>query len=113
MRILWIAVVCLAMGTLAFGQEKEKPKTISVTGKLVNIVAIGGETQGWAVDLNSPLDVGGQKLNRIEIDPKGVKIQSFRDKPVEVTGTLEKLSGVTRKEYWVIVAQKVTEAKTK
>ncbi len=84
---------------------------ITITGKLVKIVAIGGETTGWAVDLDSSLEVDGKKLNRIEIDPNGKKIDGFNNKRVEIIGTLKKRSGIERKEYWVILVDKIQETK--
>ena len=109
MRLWIMGIFCVLMVTSVWAEPKEEPKTVIVTGKLVKIVAIGGETTGWAVDLDSPIEVNGEKLNRIEIDPKEKKIDGFKDKRVEVTGTLEKRYGIERGEYWVIVFQKIRE----
>ena len=85
---------------------------ITITGKLVKVVAIGGETTGWAVDLDSSLEVDGKRLNRIEIDPNGKKIDGFNNKRVEIVGVLKKRSGIERKEYWVILVNRIQEIKT-
>ena len=39
---------------------------ITVTGKLIRVMAIGGETTGWAVDLDEPRQIGGARLTRID-----------------------------------------------
>ena len=84
---------------------------VTVTGKLVKIAAIGGETTGWAVDLDSPLEVDGKKLNRVEIDPNKNKIDGFNNKRVEIIGALKKRSGIERKGYWVILVNRIQEIK--
>ena len=84
---------------------------ITVTGKLITVAAIGGETTGWAVELDSPLQVEGKKLNRIEIDPNDndKKMGELENKRVKVVGVLEKRQGIERKEYWVIVVNEINE----
>ena len=79
----------------------------TVTGKLIRTVAIGGETTGWAVDLDEPRQIGGKRLTRIEIDPAGEKVGDFENRRVVIAGTLEKRSGVERGEYWVIVVKEI------
>lgn len=112
MRFWTIGMICLLMVSYGYSQGEDGQGLITVTGKLVKIVAIGGETTGWAVDLDSPLEVDGKKLNRIEIDPNGKKIGGFNNKRVEVLGTLLKRSGIERKEYWVVMVNKIQEIKT-
>ncbi|MFB3885973.1 MAG: hypothetical protein ACE144_12150 [Thermodesulfobacteriota bacterium] len=84
---------------------------ITITGKLVRVVAIGSETTGWAVELDSPLEADGKKRNRIEIDPDGKKIDGLNNKRVEIVGTLQKRSGIERKEYWILMVNKIQEIK--
>jgi hypothetical protein len=82
---------------------------ITVTGKLVRIAAIGGETTGWAIDLESPLEIDDKKLDRIEVDPGDQNISGFEDRQVEVTGKLEKRQGIERGAYPVIVIEEISE----
>jgi hypothetical protein len=105
-------MICLLMVSYGYSQEKGGQGLITVTGRLVKIVAIGGETTGWAVNLDSPMKVDGKKLNRIEVDSDGKKIDGFKNKQVEVIGDLKKRSGIERKEYWVIMVNKIQEIKT-
>ena len=80
---------------------------ITVTGKLIRIMAIGGETTGWAVDLDEPRQIGGARLTRITIDPAGRPVADFDNRRVEIAGILEKRSGIERGEYWVIVVKEM------
>ena len=80
---------------------------ITVTGKLIRVMAIGSETTGWAVDLDEPRQIGGRNITRIEIDPAGTKVGDFENRRIEVAGILEKRSGIERREYWVMVVKKI------
>ncbi len=111
MKLWIIGMICLLMASYGYSQQKGEQDLVTVTGKLVKIVAIGGETTGWAVDLDSTVEIDGKKLNRIEIDPNREKINSFNNKQVEIIGALKKRSGIERKEYWVMVAKKIKEIK--
>jgi len=80
---------------------------ITVTGKLLRVMAIGAETTGWAVDLDEPRQIEGKKVTRIEIDPAGQPVGDFENRRGEIAGILEKRSGVERGDYWVIVVKKI------
>ena len=80
---------------------------ITVTGKLIRVMAIGSETTGWAVDLDEPRQIGGKQITRIEIDPAGSQVDDFENRRIEVAGILAQRSGIERREYWVIVAKKI------
>jgi predicted metalloprotease len=99
------------MVSCGYSQKESEQETVTVTGKLLRVVAIGGETTGWAVKLDSPLEVEGKELNRIEVDPgnDGENINALEDKHVKITGTLEKRLGVERGEYWVLAVRKIEE----
>jgi hypothetical protein len=76
---------------------------------LLAFVSIAGETTGWAIDLESPLEIDGKRLDRIEVDPGNKNIERFEDRQVEVTGTLEKRKGIERGIYPVIVIEGISE----
>ena len=78
-----------------------------VTGKLVRQMAIGGETTGWAVYLDGPLEIDGKTFTRIEIDPGGNKVDDFENRRVGISGILVKRSGIERGEYLVIVVAEI------
>jgi hypothetical protein len=112
MKKLLVPVFLLVLVSFAFalgGSHVKGPETITVTGRLIKIAAIGGETTGWAIDLESPLEVYDKQLGRIEVDPGNKDISGFEDRQVEVTGTLEKRHGIERGVYPVIVIEKISE----
>jgi len=49
-------------------------------GKLTKVVAIGGETTGWALDLESDLKIDRTKVKRIDVDPGRENVEKFKDK---------------------------------
>jgi hypothetical protein len=114
MRFWTIGVICFLMVSCTYAQKEGEQGTITVTGKLARVVAIGGETTGWAVKLDSPLEVEGKKLGQIEVDAGGgsKKMSELENKQVQITGTLEKRQGVERGEYWVIAAKEIQEVKS-
>jgi hypothetical protein len=80
---------------------------ITVAGKLIRVMAIGGETTGWAVELDEPRQIGGERLIRLEVDPAGTKLGDFENRRIEIVGILEKRSGIERKKYWVVVVKEI------
>ena len=85
------------------GIKSDLPKAPEVfTGKLIRVAAIGGETTGWALDLDKPLQIEGKKLNRITVDPAEWAMGDFENKRVKIKGILGKRCGVELGEYWVL-----------
>jgi hypothetical protein len=101
------SMVCQGGGPTEQKERSEGMRT--VTGTLQRVAAIGGETTGWAVDLDSALAIGGEELKQIEVDPGDNKIDTLDGKRVEIVGQLKKRQGVERKDYWVIAADKIRE----
>jgi hypothetical protein len=98
--------LCLLVGLVSHASAE--PKTdLTVAGKLIRVMAIGGETTGWAVDLEEPRQIEGEKLTRLEVDPAGTKLGDFENRRIEIVGSLEKRSGVERRNYWVVVVKKI------
>jgi hypothetical protein len=112
MKKLLVPIFLLVFVSFAFalgGSHDKGQETIIVSGRLIKIAAIGGETTGWAIDLESPLEIDGKQSVRIEVDPGNKDIARFEDRQVEVTGTLEKRRGIERGVYPVIVIEKISE----
>jgi hypothetical protein len=97
--------------------QSDKPDNsdkITVTGKLARVMAIGGETSGWAVELNPPFSVNGKEVNSIEIvvaDSK--KLAPLENKIVTAKGTLSNASGVETGERPVLNVSSIKLAKRK
>ncbi len=91
----------------AIKAAKAPEQEITVTGKLIRVMAIGAETTGWAVDLDEPRQIEGKQVTRLEIDPAGQPVTELENRRVEVAGSLVKRSGVERGDRWVIVVKKI------
>ena len=50
-----------------------------MTGKLNRVMAIGGESTGWAIHLDHEITVEGKHVSSLEIDyPKTKKLESSK-----------------------------------
>ena len=80
-------------------------------GKLMRVVAIGGETTGWALQLESERQINDRKVQQIEVDPApaGLPLDSLEGKRVEVVGRVEWRQGVERGPYPVLVVESIQE----
>jgi len=61
--------------TAAIAQQADA--TLTVTGRLRKIFAIGGETTGWLLELDSPLLYQDKKLPSVELDPRGNDLRTL------------------------------------
>jgi hypothetical protein len=93
--------------------EKEEVRVVTVGGKLDRIYAIGGETTGWVLELDSDMELkqGMKKVKHIEVDPSGKHLDSLEGKQVHVTGSLTWRHGVERGDYPVIVINLIKRLK--
>lgn len=92
----------------SFSYAAKEGEIVTVTGELVQVMAIGGETTGWAIKVDQPLKVEDKERKLIEIDMMGKKINllPFEHQYVQVTGKLVKRHGIERGTYWVIEVEK-------
>ena len=66
-------------------------------------MAIGGETTGWAIQVDNGFRPSGTLLNELEVAyPNQAKLREWNGKRVKVTGKLVKRSGVERGERTVL-----------
>src|SRR5262245_9322424 len=95
MRIARLSIgLILAVATIHL-QAQQPGHKITVTGKLVSVMAIGGESTGWAVELESAATIDGKRMNSIQISyPKPDKLEKLRDKRVSATGQVIHRHGV-------------------
>lgn len=105
-RFLWLipfAVSLAAQGPLQ--------RTVTVTGILNQVMAIGGETTGWALQPDNGFQIAGTLLNEVEVAyPDQAKLREWNGKRVRVTGKLVKRRGVERGERTVLEISKIDGA---
>ena len=69
---------------------------LSVRGVLKSIFQRVGETTGWTMELDSPVQFEEQAVSFLEIDYEAARCNEFRDKHVEATGYLKSEWGPER-----------------
>lgn len=71
-----------------------KTKKLTVMGKLTRVMAVGGESTGWAIELNPVITLDGQQISSLEIHSSDrQKLESLKDQLVEAKGELTYVSG--------------------
>ncbi len=105
----WIAVAVLASlawtGCAGRNSSATRPaddERVTVRGLLVRVVAIGGETTGWAIQLDTPLKLEGQSVRELEVNSRPERWASSEDKRVEARGRITWRRGVERGRWPVL-----------
>jgi heat shock protein HslJ len=105
---MMLSALLLGVCLPAAAQEQ---KAITVTGKLVRVVAIGGESTGWTIQLESEIAVDGKLANSIEVDyHKTAKLEKLENKRVKATGKLIHRHGVETAERPVLLISSMKRA---
>ena len=85
--------------------------TTTVTGTLTRVMAIGGESTGWTIQLDSETAIDGKQVHPIEVDsPKTKKLEKLENKHVEATGLLSHRQGVETGERIVLALSSIKQA---
>ena len=103
----------LILAALGIHLQAQTPqRQITVTGKLGRVMAIGGESTGWAIQLDSERTMGGKRVDSIEVDyPNAKRLEKLAEKRVNATGTLSHRHGVETGERLVLVVSSIREVK--
>jgi len=92
----------LGTGATPMAQAESPVEMIGVRGKLKQVVAIGGETTGWAIELGNAFVVEGRVVNLLEINHNPSRWSRFENQRVEATGWVTVRGGVERK-FWPVL----------
>ncbi|MCL6565414.1 MAG: hypothetical protein K6U09_03225 [Acidobacteriia bacterium] len=82
---------------------------VTVRGVLVRVAAIGGETTGWAIQLEAPLEMDGQTLHELEVNSQPERWADFEEKRVEASGRITWRRGVERGRWPVLEIESLRE----
>ena len=104
-----ISLTLLALALFLSACDDKKPSAgqgsgapLTIRGLLTHSAGIGGETTGWIVVLDQPVEVEGQKLDMLEVefDPQRWPLQD--ETRVEATGRIVFRTGVERGRYPIL-----------
>jgi hypothetical protein len=116
---LRIAVMLVAVSGMTVespaqpNQTAEPEPSLTVTGKLVRVMAIGAESTGWSVELVSPIKVENKELNSIQVRYRsGSKLEKLADKRVKASGKITVQHGRETGAYPVLEISSIKEVKT-
>jgi heat shock protein HslJ len=91
----------LILASLAWALAAQE--TVTVTGVLNRVMAIGGESTGWALQLEEESKLDGKPTSEMEVAfPNQSMLREWNGKRVKVTGRSAKRSGVERGERTVL-----------
>ena len=109
MRRLWLTFLALSFASVYLSAQSGD-QTITVTGKLSRVVAVGGESTGWAIEFDSATAIDGKQLNSIQvIYSKAEKLEKLADKHVKAVGQLTHRQGVETGEQPVLAISSLKE----
>jgi len=94
----------LILALVSFCSQAQPPEQqIALTGKLIRIIAIGEESTGWALELDSPTTIDNKEVRSIQVSyRKTSKLEELANKHVKVTGELAHRHGVETDERPVL-----------
>ena len=112
--ILALASVWLQAQAQQQGQPQGKPpqQKITLTGNLVRAMAMGGESTGWVLELESPTRIDGKLVSAIQVDYGLTEtLETLANKRVRAIGEITHRHGVETGEQPVLKVSSIREAK--
>ena len=106
-----VVTLLLCVGARAAAQGTPVEGSVEATGNLVKVMAVGGETSGWAIEFEQEVSFGGNGVHSIEVEGDAKKFGKLENKKVTVKGSIVHRSGTERKDRMVFVVQKIKEWK--
>ncbi len=112
MRIARLSTALILAVVSVYLPAQPPEQKITVTGKLVRAMAIGGESTGWALELESATTIDGKPATSIQVSyRKTGKLEKLENKHVRATGKLAHRNGVETGEQPVLEISSIKEAK--
>jgi hypothetical protein len=93
-RFAVMLVLALAL-LYVCSQAQTKEEKLTLTGKLTRAIAIGAETTGWTIDLDSETTIAGKAVHAIEITYSSAeKLEKLANQRVRAKGKIGHRHGV-------------------
>jgi hypothetical protein len=104
-------VVLALLSINAWAQSPEQKLT--VTGKLVRVMAIGGESTGWAIELSPAIKLGDKQVSSLQVRCRSAsKLEKLENKQVKATGKITHQQGVETGVQPILEISSIKEAKS-
>jgi hypothetical protein len=110
-RFLLCVLAFAVFSAQARPQQTAPPKKITITGKLTRVMAIGGETSGWSLELKHQITLEGKKMRSVEASGAAEELEKLKDRRVTAVGTLVHHTGMERGDYMVLEISSIRAAK--
>jgi hypothetical protein len=110
-RFLLCVLALAVFSAQAQPQQPPPPKKITITGKLTRVMAIGGETSGWSLELKQQITLEGKKMRSVEVTGPAEELQKLKDQRVTAVGTLVHHTGMERSDYMVLEISSIRAVK--
>jgi hypothetical protein len=107
------------LGTLVFlllcvSAARAQSERLTVTGKLTRALAVGAETSGWAIQLESERTIDGKRVSSIEVQSTNPKqLETLENQNVKASGTLSHVEGVETGPRTVLTIKSIKAIKAK
>jgi len=101
-RLLDCVLALAVFSAQARPQQNPAPKKITITGKLIRVMAIGGETSGWSLELKHQITLEGRKMRSVEVTGSPEEFEKLKDQRVTALGTLVHHTGMERGDFMVL-----------
>jgi heat shock protein HslJ len=112
MRIARLSTGLILALVSVYLQAQPPEQTMTVTGKLARAMAIGRESTGWTLELDSPNTIDGKQVTSIQVSYRKIEnLEKWQNKRVRVTGKLAHRHGVETGEQPVLEISSIMEAK--
>ena len=112
MRLARVSAFSLFLLFSLFLPLHAKSKKLTVTGKLTRVMAIGGETSGWSIELAPTVTLDGKELHSLEVQSSDTqKLESLKDQWVQAKGTLSSASGVETGQRTILQLSSIKKIK--
>jgi len=95
----------------ALPQEVQPVKKLSIIGKLTRVMAIGGESTGWSLELKRSIALEGKKMRSIEISGPAEEFEKLNGQRVRAKGSLTHRTGVERADHLVLEVTSISAVK--
>jgi hypothetical protein len=97
MRVAAVSMgLILALCCVCLGADQGEPQKITVVGTLHRAMAIGAESTGWMVQVDSETIIDGKPISSIEVSDtrKPKQLEDFENKRVKIAGKVVYRHGV-------------------